>query len=76
MFGSAGHVQRPAGLVIENYLRRENQVNPTIKSIINPRRVISCKGAHCWRYKDRELPVDEKRSSVKGSGSMLTPRRG
>ncbi len=69
MFGSSGHVQRPSGLVTESYLRRQEQVASAIKSIVNPRRIASSKSTHYWLYRDGELAVDEKKRSVKTSGS-------
>lgn len=35
-FGSSGHVQRPSGLVLENYTRRAAKGNSHVKSIIGP----------------------------------------
>jgi len=70
MFGSSGHVQRPPGLVTENYLMRQARINPTIKSIVNPRRVASCMGSHYWLYQGKEMAVDENKHPVKSSSSM------
>jgi hypothetical protein len=42
IYGSAGHKTKPAGLVIENYKRREKEPgHPFFKSIVNPRDVIA-----------------------------------
>jgi hypothetical protein len=46
MFGSSGHMRRPEGLVLENYLLRQQNVSPIIKSIVNPRRVAAAKTPH------------------------------
>ena len=67
MYGSSGHLQRPAGLVTESYLRREERVNPAIKSIVNPRRIAASKSTHYWMYKEGEMAVDEMRRPVKVS---------
>ena len=58
-FGVSGHDQRPAGLVIENYLRRAKVVNNIIKSIVDPARVDHVVGAHTFRYLDAQCAVDE-----------------
>jgi Glycosyltransferase family 92 len=54
-FGPSGHVTRPPGLVIENYLQRV-AMGPDgeawIKSIADPRRVSRCLGSHSFVYRD------------------------
>ena len=62
MFGSSGHVCRPDGLVLENYQHCQRDVSPTIKSIINPRRVEASRSPHHWLYKNHELASDENAS--------------
>ena len=64
MFGSSGHDRRPDGLVIENYVRRSPQINGHIKSIVDPRRVVSPQSTHCWIYEDGAFAVDENRKPV------------
>ena len=66
IFGSSGHVGRPAGLVLENYLYRQRDVSPTIKSIVNPRRIAASRSTHHWLYKNQELASDENDRPVKG----------
>lgn len=36
IFGSNGHLTKPEGLVIENYTRRQADLNPHVKSIMQP----------------------------------------
>lgn len=51
MFGSSGHVEKPAGLAIEAYRRRAPHdflPNHHVKSIVRPARVTSCINAHCF----------------------------
>jgi hypothetical protein len=49
-FGTSGHAVKPDGLVIENYLHREDFDTTTIKSIINPMRARKVWGAHHFGY--------------------------
>ena len=58
-FGTSGHVSRPDGLVIENYLRCATDVNNVIKSIVHPPAVERCMGPHHFVYRDGRLAVDE-----------------
>jgi len=69
MFGSSGHLRRPEGLVLENYLYRQRDVSPIIKSIVNPRRIVAANSPHHWHYKNQELASDEKERPVKASSS-------
>jgi hypothetical protein len=64
MFGSSGHVRRPKGLVLENYLRRAKDVSPAIKSVVNPRRIMAPGNTHLWRYKDGIIASDERERPV------------
>jgi Glycosyltransferase family 92 len=66
MFGSSGHVRRPEGLVLENYLYRQQNVSPAIKSIVNPRRIAASRSTHYWLYKHRQFAADENEQPVKG----------
>lgn len=72
MFGSSGHVRRPDGLVLENYLYRQQNVSPTIKSIVNPRRIAASRSTHYWLYKNRQLAADENELPVV-KGWISTP---
>jgi hypothetical protein len=56
-FGTSGHPTRPAGLVIENYLRR-GPGNRHVKSIVQPRAAVRCLSAHRFEYR-HGLAVDE-----------------
>jgi hypothetical protein len=69
MFGSSGHIRRPEGLVLENYLRRAESVTPIIKSIVNPRRVAAAADTHHWLYKERNVATDENERPVHTSRS-------
>jgi hypothetical protein len=60
MFGSNGHEAKPAGLVIENYTRRNASISPKIKSIVNPRRVKTYKSTHYAIYTGHQFAVNEK----------------
>ena len=64
MFGSSGHLNRPEGLVIENYLHRQDGVSPAIKSIVNPRRVAASANPHHWLYKHGDIASDENEQPV------------
>ncbi|MCW3477382.1 glycosyltransferase family 2 protein [Limobrevibacterium gyesilva] len=49
MFGSSGHAERPAGLVIESYTQRAPATfgpNRHIKSIVRPKQVRTCRVSH------------------------------
>jgi hypothetical protein len=70
MFGSSGHLRRPEGLVLENYLLRSERVSPTIKSIVNPRRVAAPGNTHRWLYKNREIAADESERPVEHSQAI------
>ena len=51
LFGTSGHVTRPEGLDIENYLYRgKGKGAKWIKSIIDPSRTIRCVGGHNFVY--------------------------
>jgi hypothetical protein len=65
-FGPSGHVTKPAGLVIENYVEREAprpDDRVAYKSIVEPSRVTRCLSAHSFVYRDG-VPVDEERRPV------------
>ena len=62
MFGTSGHMTKPPGLVIENYLHRKEYpegVMEHIKSIVHPPRVETCPSGHCFFYRDG-FAADEK----------------
>lgn len=70
MFGSSGHLRRPEGLVLENYLLRQEEVSPIIKSIVNPRRIVASANTHHWRYQNRAIAPDENERPVETSRSL------
>jgi hypothetical protein len=65
-FGSAGHVDKPPGLVIESYLERR-PLKPddrlVYKSIVEPGQITRCLTAHSFEYRDG-VPVDEERRPI------------
>jgi hypothetical protein len=67
-FGPSGHLKRPPGLVIESYVRRPKVMQTVIKSIVDPRAVEGCRGAHHFSYRDGRCAVDER-------GRVLDPAR-
>jgi hypothetical protein len=69
MFGSSGHLRRPEGLVLENYLLRAEHVAPIIKSIVNPRRIAASANTHHWLYRNGEIASDENEQPVETSRS-------
>jgi hypothetical protein len=70
MFGSSGHVRRPKGLVLENYLFRQNEVSPIVKSIVNPRRIAASANTHHWLYAKGHVACDENEQPVETSQSI------
>ena len=51
MFGSSGHVTRPEGLVIENYLHRADMTFPhnrMLKTIARPKEILGCRSTHIF----------------------------
>ena len=70
MFGSSGHLRRPEGLILENYLLRAKGVSPSIKSIVNPRRVAASANTHHWLYKNGNIAPDENERPVTTSRSI------
>jgi hypothetical protein len=70
MFGSSGHVRRPDGLVLENYLLRADSISPIIKSIVNPRRVAAPANTHHWLYQNGTCASDENERPVETSQSV------
>ena len=73
VFGSGGHTGIPEGLVLENYTRRNPQLSPKIKSIMNPRRIVRHKSTHYSIYSDKQLAVNERHETVRISRSTLEP---
>ncbi len=73
MFGSSGHRLSPEGLVLENYTRRNADLSPKIKSIMNPRRVVRHKSTHYGIYTGKQLAVNERHETVRLSASDREP---
>jgi hypothetical protein len=68
-FGTSGHLTRPDGLVIENYVQRRAyppDAEAPLKSIVDPARVVRSLGPHHFRYRDG-LAVDENKRPLDGS---------
>jgi hypothetical protein len=65
MFGTSGHRAPPAGLVVENYLRRtDNEIfNRHIKTVVDPSRVAHFCTPHFFTYRGGP-GVDENRQAV------------
>jgi hypothetical protein len=70
MFGSSGHLRRPKGLVLENYLLRSDSISPIIKSIVNPRRVAAAASTHHWLYRNGNVASDENERPAETSQSV------
>ena len=69
MFGSSGHLTKPEGGVLENYLYRANEDgkgNGCIKSIVDPRRVYKYTHSHYPTYYRGYYSVDEDGQKVIG----------
>ena len=73
VYDSNGYVEKPTehhGLVTANYYRvNENKnvpVNHHIKTIANPRKILSVANPHFMYYVGRELTVDENKKIIKG----------
>jgi glycosyl transferase family 92 len=67
-YGTSGHVTKPSGLVIENYVHRRryrpDSMTP-IKSVVDPRRTIRAASIHHFIYREG-IPVDENEIPVEG----------
>jgi Glycosyltransferase family 92 len=72
-FGSSGHVTRPSGFVIENYLTRRRRsphhwIWGQVKVIADPKRVERCDSPHFYVYSDG-VGVDEQKHPIDGGRS-------
>ena len=83
VYGTGGHVEKPEGLVTENYLLtfedRDNLMNLRIKSVVNPKEVYDISSPHFCVMKNRKYVVDEdgeeitaKWMYISGSGPAFT----
>ena len=70
MFGSNGHVARPAGPVIAEYTRRAAQPNRHVKCFVRPERVANYRNSHSWYYRGMSHAVTESGRGVAGSTSV------
>jgi glycosyl transferase family 92 len=62
VFGFSDHIEKPPGLVVENYIRRTSRVhrNYAVKAVIDPRRTVRCgNNPHYFFYEDGSKAVDE-----------------
>jgi hypothetical protein len=66
-FGTSGHGTPPAGLVIENYVRR-GRSNRHVKSIVQPAATVRCLSAHRCEYR-HGLAVDENGYPIHGDAT-------
>jgi hypothetical protein len=72
LFGTSNHVEKPDGLVTENYVLRESKPRNHVKSIVDPRRTVECMSPHYFRYLQpiwpgiwaEVLAVDERRRDI------------
>jgi hypothetical protein len=73
-FGTSGHLTRPPGLVIENYLYRTNEewINVHYKTIADPRRIERSGNPHWFAYKGGDLAVDERHRPITGPPFSFT----
>ncbi len=72
LFGSSGHVTRPPGLVIETHTWRVAAgPNRHIKTIADPRRVLSIPTPHFCKF-DEGLAVDENQRPITGPPFSMT----
>ena len=62
MFGSSGHLRRPEGLVLENYLLRADYVVLSSKASSIHVRVVTA-NAHHWLYRSGDIASDENEAS-------------
>lgn len=73
VYGSSGHIQKPSGLVIENYLYRgsyDKLGNDHIKTIANPRFVDYYIHVHFPQYKLGFYNIDENGNKVAESKNI------
>ena len=67
VFGTNGHIAKPEGLVIENYIRKGNtEANNHIKSIVNPRVVKRINNPHYAELPANYCTVSQKGSTIQG----------
>ena len=72
MFGSSGHVKKPEGGVLENFLYRakeDKRGNRCIKTIADPRRIYQYAHSHYPTYYRGYYSLDERGNRVDGWGN-------
>jgi hypothetical protein len=75
-FGDSGHVVKPPGLVIENYLMRSQQKRRSwaVKSIVNPMRTVRAGlHPHYFEYDDGSVAVNENHEPMTGGPQEFLP---
>jgi hypothetical protein len=65
-FGPSGHRTQPHGLVIESYLTtlETPPERRSVKTIVDPRRVVQMRNPHAFRYAEGAHAVDENKDPV------------
>lgn len=66
IFGSAGHIKKPDGLVLENFKYRSKEINKHVKTICNPRWVDFIDNPHYPHYVIKKYSVDENCKKIEG----------
>jgi glycosyl transferase family 92 len=65
-FGTSGHRTSPPGLVLENYLQRQDRRgHSSVKSIVDPARTIECLNPHRFVFSEG-VPIDESKRPFEG----------
>ena len=67
LFGHNGHDTKPAGLVTENYTRREEKQNIHIKSLVNPLKTLQPSNPHHFMMKEGSIYVDVKHNPIQSA---------
>lgn len=73
VFGSSGHTQRPAGLQIENFVRRATKpydLNRYIKWILQPSKTSKMESAHKVKFLSGSWGVNENERAIEGPMGM------
>ena len=74
LFESNGHVNRPDGLIIDNFTNAYNDKNKHIKTIIQPNKTINAAGnPHNFNYLGGGFSVDENFNRVDGPFNTINP---
>lgn len=75
LFGSSGHLKRPPGGVLENYVRCAPQDQPGLgKSIVRPGKVICFRNPHAVWVRNGEAIVDENFVLCSAGNRSSSPR--